>query len=280
MEHSVENLVNKVDMLSRTLVNENRQDLSSRDSREASKNLIKNNLLFPRSVKSINDPVILGQEYGLVSFTPAKDVKPNSNGIYGVFKIRGNFATLEESQSYAEKLIRNHDSYNEIHTVRIGQCIPLSKKTEFVEETDLIDLNKEIENIVSSDVKQKRQKEKQEMKTIQEREQKLLRENKEILDGTYEQDPLDKYIMLRVKKAQLMWTLDETRKRMKTEVIPAIKKTKQDILDMDKENPEFEKLYYERYVDARKSVGIQDQDKLNFSYFMKYLLDENDIELD
>jgi hypothetical protein len=27
-------------------------------------------------------------------------------------------------------------------------------------------------------------------------------------------------------------------------------------------------------------VGIQDQDKLNYSYFMQYLLDDNDVELD
>lgn len=276
----MEDLATKVDILSRTFVQENRQDLSAQETKEAQKELIKHNLLFPRSVKSINDPVILGQEFGLVSFTPAKDVKPNKNGIYGVFKLRGNFGTLDESQSYAEKLIRNHDSYNEIHTVRVGQCIPLSKKTEFVEETNTVDINKEVENIVSSDVKEKRQKEKQEMKSIQEREQKLLQENKEILDGTYEQDPLDQYIMLRVKKAQLMWTLVETRKRMENEVIPAIKRAKQDILDMDKLHPEFNDLYYERYIEARKSVGIKDQDKLNYSYFMQYLLDDNDVSLE
>lgn len=277
---NIQDLANHVDMLSKTLVNEQRQDLSKEQVDQARQALVKDNLLFPRSVKSIHDPVILGQEYGLISFTPAKDVKPNANGIYGVFKLRGNFATLEESQSYAEKLIRNHDSYNEVHTVRVGQCIPLSKKSEFVEETNSIDLNKEVEAIVSNDVKEKRQKERVEMKTIQEREQQLLKENKEILEGEYQQDPLDQYIMLRVKKAQLMWTLAETRKRIENEVIPAIKRTKEDIRKMNVEYPEFDKQYYQRYIDARESVGIKDQDKLNYSYFMQYLLDDNDLNLD
>lgn len=276
----MDQLANRVDMLSRTFVQENRNDLNNQETHNATKTLIKKNLLFPRSVKAINDPVILSQEFGLFSFTPAKDVKPNENGIYGVFKLRGNFATIDESQSYAEKLIRNHDSYNEIHTVRVGQCIPLSKKPELVEETDLVDLNKEIENIVSTDVKQKRQKEKQEMKTIQEREQQLLKENKEILDGDYEQDPMEKYIMARVKKAQLMWTLVETRKRIETEIVPAIKKAKLEIKEMNETYPEFDKQYYDRYIEARKSVGIQDQDKLNYSHFMNYLLDDNDVNLD
>jgi hypothetical protein len=236
--------------------------------------------MFPRSVKSIHDPVILGQEFALISFTPAKDAKPNENGIYGVFKVRGSFGTLDEAQAYAEKLIRNHDSYNEIHTIRVGQCIPLTKKSELVEETNLVDLNKEVETIVSSDVKIKRQQEKEQMKTIQQREQELLKENKEILDGDYKQDPMDQYIMLKVKKAQLMWTLIENRKRLDNEVIPAIKKTKEEIRQMDQEYPEFDQQYYERYVNARQAVGIKEQDKLNYSSFMEYLLDDNDVPLD
>lgn len=278
-EH-LQKLSNSVDMLSRTLVQPGRNELNNTQTQDATQHLLKQSLLFPRSVKSIHDPAILGQEYGLISFTPAKNATPNETGIYGVFKLRGNFATLEETQAYAEKLIRNHDSYNEIHTIRVGQCIPLTKNPELVEETDVIDLNKQVESIVSSDVKQKRQQEKQEMKTIQEREQNLLKENKEILDGTHTADPLDQYIMLRVKKAQLMWTLVETRKRLENEIIPAIRKAKSDIQDMDTEHPEFEKQYYQRYIDARESVGIKDQDKLNYSYFMQYLLDENDVSLD
>jgi hypothetical protein len=273
-------LAQQVDMLSRTVVQAGRDDLTASQTTEASRALINRNLLFPRAVKSINDPVILGQEYGLLSFTPAKDATPNVNGVYGVFKLRGNFATLDEADQYAEKLIRNHDSYNEVHTVRVGQCIPLTKKDELVEEVNTVDLNKEVDTIMSNDVKQKRQKEKVDMKTIQEREQELLKENKEILEGEYKQDPLDQYIMLRVKKAQLMWTLAETRKRILEEIIPAIRRTRKEIGDMDTQYPEFDKQYYERYVSARESVGIKEQDKLNYSYFMQYLMDDNDLDLD
>jgi hypothetical protein len=273
-------LSQSVDMLSRTRIQENRDDLSAAETDRAKAELIRSSLLFPRAVKAINDPVILGQEYGLLSFTPAKDAQPNANGIYGVFKIRGNFATLDEAQLYAERLIRTHDSYNEVHTVRVGQCIPLCKKPELVEETQTVDLNKEVDAIMSNDVKEKRQKEKKEMKTIQEREQQLLQENKEILEGEYKQDPLDAYIMLRVKKAQLMWTLVETRKRIQEEIIPAIRRTKAEIADTDRLHPDFDKLYYERYVSAREAVGIKDQDKLNYSYFMEYLMDDNDVDLD
>jgi len=277
----MENLVDKVDMLSKTMVNENRNELSKQETNEAMKVLFDNKkLLFPREVKSTNDPVILGQEYGLWSFTPARDAKPNSNGLYGVFKLRGNFSTVDESEIYAERLIRTHDSYNEIHVVRIGQCVPLSTNPELVEEVVKVDLSKETDKIMSDNVREKRKQEKQEMKTIQEREQKLLKENKEILEGSYEQEPLEEYIMLRVKKAQLMWTLAEQRKRLQTEVIPNIKKVKAELLEWDKNNPTFKDLYYDRYVEARKSVGIEDQDKLNYSYFMKYLLDENDVPLD
>jgi hypothetical protein len=33
-------------------------------------------------------------------------------------------------------------------------------------------------------------------------------------------------------------------------------------------------------MEARKNVGIENQDKLNYSYFMNYLMDDNDEKLD
>lgn len=276
----MESLATKVDMLSKTIVNSNREDLNVEETKKAKNELFTKNLLFPRSVKATNDPIILSQEFGLFSFTPAKDVQPNKNGIYGVFKLRGNFPTLEESEQHSENLIRNHDSYNEIHIVRVGQCIPLSKKSELVEETIKVDVNKEVDKIMSENVKEKRRQEKEDIKIIKEREEKLLKENKEILQDVYEKEPLEEYIMLRVKKAQLMWTLVETRKRIEKEIIPAIKKAKNEIQEWNEKYPTFDKEYYERYMDARKSVGIEDQDKLNYSYFMNYLMDDNDEKLD
>lgn len=275
----MDKLADKVDMLSKTLVDHNRKELNSNETEEAKKFLVNQNLLFPRSVKSTTDPILMGQEYGLISFTPAHDVQPNKNGIYGVMKLRGNFSTIDESEKYAEKLIRTHDSYNEIHVVRTGQVFPLTKKAELVEETINVDINKEADKIVSESVKEKRNKEKVEMKTIQEREKKLLKENQEILKDEYKQDPIDEYTMLRVKKAQLMWTLIQTKKRINDEILPALKKTKKSIMEMNEEYPEFDKMYYDRYIEARKSVGIENQDKLDYSYFMKYLLDDNDISL-
>lgn len=275
----MDKLVDKVDMLSKTLVDHNRNELNHSETDEARKCLVNQNLLFPRSVKSTTDPILMGQEYGLISFTPAHDVQPNKNGIYGVMKLRGNFSTIDESEKYAEKLIRTHDSYNEIHVVRTGQVFPLTKKAELVQETVNVDINKEADKIVSESVKEKRNKEKVEMKTIQEREKKLLKENQEILKDEYKQDPIDEYTMLRVKKAQLMWTLIQTKKRINDEILPALKKTKKSIMEMNKKYPEFDKMYYDRYIEARKSVGIENQDKLDYSYFMKYLLDDNDISL-
>lgn len=277
----MQKLSESVDMLSRTLVNPNRTDLNQEELNAAKQNLLNKSLLrFPQSVKSINDPIILNQEYGLLSFTPAKDSRPNANGIYGVIKLRGNFATIDEAEKFSETLIRNHDSYNEIYTVKVGNSIPLCKETHLIEETKLVDLNKEVENIVSSDVKEKRKQEQKEIKGIKEREKNLLQENKEILSGEYKEDPLEHYIMVRVKKAQLMWTLIENRKRILNELIPVIKKVKVEIADLDKQNPEFDKLYYERYSQARESVGIRDKEEIGYNNFLNYLLDDKDVNID
>jgi len=280
MQNDLKKLSESVDMLSKTIVNPNRNNLTDDELHQAKNNLLKDTLLFPQSVKSINDPIILSQEYGLVSFTPSKDARPNAHGIYGVLKLRGNFPTTQEAQTYAEQLVRNHDSYNEIYTVKVGTSVPLTKESHFVEETDLIDLNEQVNSIVSSDVKEKRKQEQKEIKVIKEREKKLLQENKEILSGDYKQDPLENYIMVRVKKAQLMWTLIENRKRIVNDLIPVIQKVKQEIKDLDKLHPEFDKLYYERYKEARESVGLKDQDSMSYDNFLAYLLDDKDINID
>lgn len=276
----MQKLSESVDMLSRTFVNPDRKDLTRTEIESAKKELFKKNLLFPKSVKSINDPIILNQEYGLISFTPARDARPNSNGIYGVLKVRGNFPTLDEADKFAETLVRNHDSYNEIYTVKVGNSIPLCKEAHLVEDTNLVDLNKEIENIVSTDVKEKRKQEQKEIQNIKEREKNLLQENKEILQGDYEEDPLEHYIMVRVKKAQLMWTLLENRKRIVNELIPVIKKVKNEILELNKQHPDFDKLYYERYVQARESVGIKDKEEIGYNNFLNYLLDDKDVDVE
>lgn len=221
-----------------------------------------------------NDPVVRDQEYGLISFTPARGVQPNEFGVYGIAKLRGNYPTSDKAASAAETIVREIDSCNEIYTVKVGQSFPLSKNVKFVSEFSSIDLSKEVTNEEKVRVQSEVTKEKKEKKKIMDRERQLLNEHKEILDGTYEEDPLDIYIRAKVKRAQLKYTLETTLKRIQDEIKPALKAAFDELAELDKKNPNLKETYLKHYLDARRESGLETEFNTQTGSqldFMKYL---------
>jgi hypothetical protein len=53
---------------------------------------------YTKDRKIRTDPEVLGQTIGLVSFIPSKDAAPDSEGSFGVMKLRGNFQTALEAE--------------------------------------------------------------------------------------------------------------------------------------------------------------------------------------
>jgi hypothetical protein len=70
---------------------------------------------FARFDRLYADPTIPNQNICLHSFVPAKGASPDQDGVYGMIKIRGVFATEDEANQRAEFLIKNNDSYHKIY---------------------------------------------------------------------------------------------------------------------------------------------------------------------
>ena len=217
------------------------------------------------------DPKIPGQTYSLHSFIPSKGAKPDKDGIFGMLKIRGTFGTIEETNERAEELIRNHDSYHKIYHGYVGKPMPITTKSDFSAEVEEVDINQQISKIVREDVKEKRAQEKKQVQEIRERERNL----KEAVEQEAT-DPYEKYTCLRVKKAQVVWSYMEHRKKL-NEMIDVFEQTLLEIKEMDDEDDDYAKRYLDRYLEAREKAGIP-EDK-NDSSFMKYLnIDVIDLE--
>ena len=216
------------------------------------------------------DPGIVGQKYSLHSFIPSKGATPDNDGIYGMIKIRGTFATVEESNEKAADLIRNHDSYHKIYHGFVGRPMPLTVKSDWSRNVEEIDIQKQVSKIIREDVKEKRSAEKKQVEEIRERE-KNLRDAVE-QEST---DPYERYTMLRVKRAQIIWGYLEHRKKI-IELEDVFTKTLAEIKEMDEEDDDYSKKYMDRYMDARKQAGIPNDD----NSFMQFLDTEvDDIEL-
>jgi hypothetical protein len=226
------------------------------------------NSSFVRDRKYRTDPELMGQQIGLLSFIPSKGAISDSNGSFGVLKLRGNFATASEAERWCEMLIRDYDSYSINEITFVGKEHPLFVnrniyKSEYLEE-DLKDI---VTKIVKTYLKELEDKRKQEEKDMIERQAKLrINEDKET-----DKSSVEYYTVLNVKKAYNKHQLAESETTMeKCNLV--IEEIEKEIRDMDKEFPDFRQEYLQKYIDACRQAGnADDKDSL-----IKYLVDEDE----
>lgn len=226
---------------------------------------------FPKVDRTYADPPVAMQNYGLISFIPAKGATPNENGVFGFAKLRGNYGTDIEANQRAEYLIRNIDSCHQIYHTYVGRPFPLTTSSKYSAETAEVDIRKETTASISSSIKEKKDKEQQEVRDMKEREERLLQESKR-----EDTDPYEEYITFRVKKAQLSFTYLEHVKKLK-EIRDIIIKTRAQINDMDSEYPDFKNSYYEKYMQARKDSGIEESKIQSENSFLRFLVEDEDL---
>lgn len=222
---------------------------------------------FPRFERFYADPQLQNQNYGLVSFTPSKGASPDSDGVYGMLKVRGTFATEDEAMLRAEYLIRNGDSYHSIYNTYVGRPFPLCASKKYITDTTEVDIKKKIVDSTSTEIRKKRDEERQTMKEIQEREKELLADVER-----KEPDPYDCYTELMVKKAQLSWTYHQTLQKME-EMKRNIIKSREEIVKLRAENEDYHEQYFKRYMDAREKAGLPSTD----DSFIKYMAEDLDL---
>jgi hypothetical protein len=230
---------------------------------------------FPRIDRTYADPAIPLQTIGLLSFVPAKGATPNANGVFGFAKLRGNFNSTFEADQHAENLIRNHDSYHQIYHCYVGRPFPITSSSKYSAETAEIDIRKETTQAISQNIKDKKQEEQKIVAEIKQREENLLEETRRAEETGV--DPYENYIVLKVKKAQLMFTYQEHQKKM-AEVKDIIIKTRAEIEELDQEHPTFKDAYFEKYMKARRDAGIKDDnDALIQENFIRFMVEDIDL---
>lgn len=232
--------------------------------------------LFPRVERKYADPALTNQNYALVSFVPSREAKPDADGCYGMMKIRGVFATIEEADERAEYIVKNVDSYQSILTTFVGRPFPLipHDAEKYGAKLNKIDVNKKTEEVISKDIKAKREQDNKEVAEIREREEKLKQDVKVEMEDLPDEEM---YTTLRVKRSQLIYTYMENIKKMR-ELKDLIYNTDKEIQAMDANDSTLIEQYHQRYMDARRESGFTDEMVQDTDTFMKYL--GNDVNLD
>lgn len=217
---------------------------------------------YPKLERAYVDPALTNQVYCLHSFVPSVGAKPDKDGIYGMIKFRGSFATAQDSFRRAEFLIKNVDSYHKIYTGFVGRPFPATVSDKYSKDKKKVDLKKDIQDITSKNILKHKRDERKDVQDIKNREKNLLDRQKRNADL----DPFEQYITNHVKKAQLIWTYKQTEKKF-AEMKDIIIETRQKIEEANKKHPEFIKKYKAKYLKARKEAGLKSEDNT----FMQYL---------
>ena len=220
------------------------------------------------------DPVQMNQLISLVSFVPSKEARPDKDGIYGMMKVRGVYATEREANERAEFLIRNVDSFHDIYHVHVGRPFPITNSEKYSNEIKNIDIRKKTTQIISEDILEKKRQEQKEMQEMKEREQQLLEESRKAQNDE-PRDTFEEYITENVKRAQLIWTYHETKKKMDQMRTGFLKATER-IQELDESDPQFKDQYRDKYMEARRESGIPE----NNDSFIQYLGLDLSISLD
>jgi hypothetical protein len=221
-------------------------------------------LEFPKNLRFFTDPQLNGQYLSLISFIPSKGAIPDSDGCFGVLKIRGTFDNEERADAWADNIIRNFDSYATIDYSYVGKFFPLMINNEIYRtSTKEIDIRKKVDTIAREDIKKKRDEEKMEMMDVQRRHKELLQDVSEDKVDKYED--LDFYLQLRVKRANLILRKEEMKKSIEDSK-ELVEKVEKEIKTLDKAHPEYKDEYMERYNQALASSGIKSEDNPLYKY--------------
>jgi hypothetical protein len=227
------------------------------------------------------------QNYGIFVFVPAQGSQPDSDGIYGMIKLAGNYEQLIDAEQRAENIIADEDSYNRLRIVRVGQpsLVTVDSRWNLTGEEDCIEVDLRrrsqairqdgaaVENtadrLTREQLREARKADKKEMEEIRARAENLQKSVDELAD-----DPLEQYTTLRGKLAQLTWTYLRTREQQE-KAKEAILRTREEIAERESDDPTLIEKMRERFSAARAAAGIPEND----DSFVKYINEDGAEEL-
>lgn len=230
---------------------------------------------WPQVEKRWADPAIPGQIHCLVSFLPAKGARPDADGLYGYIKCRGTFASESDKDGYAEHLVENVDSYHAINHGMVGQPLPLVDDNDhrYVMEVQQVNLSKKIQHDMNRDMKERRDKESKDVDEARERAKQAREREEEEIKGNVNQE--ERYTTLRVKRANLIFSIYQMTSSLKR-YKDTLRETIRMIDASDKENPEFQNTFLEKYNAACEKTGLPKEK----NHIIRYLTGPLPFDLD
>lgn len=225
--------------------------------------------VVPHLERSWVDPVPPnGGRYALISFIPSSTAVPDENGIFGMLKVRGVFATTQERDEWEKTLVSDVDSFHPIYECASGMPLPIGTVDTMTKKSlkprpdnaqASKDLDAKMRGIISDETRRVRDIE-MKKQTDMDREMKkrrddLLRTVERPLECKDEEEQLESFIRLSVKRANLIAGAIEHMHNLRT-VKESLARVDDEFQKARKERPDLEESYLDKYTFELNAVGI------------------------
>lgn len=195
------------------------------------------------------DPPLAGQNYGLFSF---KLFPKPVDGVYGLLKFRGAFNTESDFMAHSKFIIQSVDSKHKIFPYPQGTWFPITDNEKYARETIEVSDKDKLSDIYNEKNKEEAQKEKQAMKSIDERRKLLMEESKREKPDT---ESLRYYSEKVMQVEQINEWLENLRKR-KRDLTNALVKSKSEIDRLNTEHPEYREQVKDEIQAIKDEIGL------------------------
>jgi vacuolar-type H+-ATPase subunit I/STV1 len=195
------------------------------------------------------DPPLAGQNYGLFSF---KLFPKPVDGVYGFLKFRGAFNTEDDFMRHSKYIIQSVDSKHKIFPYPQGHWFPITIEERFAKETVEVSDKDTLSNIYNEKEKDEANKQREAMKSIEDRRKMLMEESKREKPDT---ESLRYYAEKVMQVEQINDWLENLRKR-KRDLTNALAKSKEEIDRLNMEHPEYKEKVKEEIDGIRQEIGL------------------------
>jgi len=133
---------------------------------------------FPKVERQYSYPAYKGLNYVAVSFLPSKTAVPDKDGVFGMMRMWGAYATLEEAEAHSAYIITHHDSYHPVNVAKSATPFFITAEKKYSAVTTKIRLDDVSKRMITESVKEQIKKDKENTRELLRREEALLKGRK------------------------------------------------------------------------------------------------------
>jgi len=167
---------------------------------------------YPQVVRKNNDPPIIHQSYGNLSFM-LFDTPRSFRGkpIYGFVKLRGNHPDKDSAVYDSYRIVREVDSKFQVRIAPVGTWVPITENTSVIDE--MIDVReKDDEHHLRDEAVRQREKEVRKIANELKEGEERLKSEEDVYSNT---ESLDFYTTKRVTETKLFEAVEIQKRKLK-----------------------------------------------------------------